>query len=84
MPLGLAVQIFKFLISFKLEYGSISWGHTIYTYKHHRLLEAAQRSALQPFPYKNHQVLQKACINIEPCAIYTYLFFSYAYTLLYC
>ena len=33
---------------------------------------------------KSLQVLQKACIKIVGRAIYTYLFFSYTYTLLYC
>ena len=40
----LAVQIFKSFILSKLEYGSIIWGHTIYTDKHCRLLEAAVKS----------------------------------------
>ena len=29
-------------------------------------------------------MLQKACIKIVACAIYTYLFFSYTYTILFC
>ena len=37
------------------------------------------------FPmWKSLQVLQKAHINIMACAIYTYLFFYYKYTLLFC
>ena len=42
----LAVQIFKSFIRFKLEHGNIIWGHTIYTDKHRRFLEATQKSAL--------------------------------------
>ena len=34
--------------------------------------------------WKSLQVLQKAHINIVACAIYTYLFFSYTYTLFFC
>ena len=39
------VQIFKSFICSKLEYGSIIWGHAISEDKHHRFLEAAQKSA---------------------------------------
>ena len=42
----LAVQISKSFICSKLEYGSIVWGSTLYTNRHHRFLEAAQESAL--------------------------------------
>ena len=42
----LAVQIFTSFIPSKLEYESISWECTIYTDKHHRLLEVGQRNAL--------------------------------------
>ena len=42
----LAIQICKSFIFSKLYYGSIIWGHTVYTDKHHRFLEAAQKSAL--------------------------------------
>ena len=34
--------------------------------------------------WKSLQVLQKARIKIMACAIYTYLFFSYIYTILFC
>ena len=40
----LAVQIFKSFILSKLEYGSIIWGHTVYTDKHCKLLEAAEKN----------------------------------------
>ena len=46
MQPGLAFQIFKPFIRSKLEYGSIIWGLTVYTDKHRRFLEAAQKSAL--------------------------------------
>ena len=42
----LAVQIFKSFIRSKLEYGSIIWGHTVYTDKHRRFLGAAHRRFL--------------------------------------
>ena len=42
----LAVQIFKSFIRFKLEHENIIWGHTIYTGKHRRFLEATQKSTL--------------------------------------
>ena len=42
-------------------------------------------SQTQSFPYqKSLRVLQKACIKIVVYAIYTYLFFSYTYTLPFC
>ena len=41
-----AVQIFKSFIRFKLEHENIIWGHTIYTDKHRRFLEATQKSTL--------------------------------------
>ena len=36
------------------------------------------------FTWKTLQVLQKTCIKIMACAIYTYIFFSYPYLLLLC
>ena len=38
--------MFKSFVFSKLEHGSIIYGHTVYRDKHHRFLEAAQKSAL--------------------------------------
>ena len=46
MQVDLAIQIFKWFICSKLEYESIILGHTKYTDKHCRLLEAVEKSVL--------------------------------------
>ena len=43
MRLDLSVQIYKFFIPSKLEYGKIIWGQSIHSLKHMKLPDEAQR-----------------------------------------
>ena len=46
MRTDFAVQVFKSFICSKLEYSNIIWVYAIYTDKHRRPLEAAQKCTL--------------------------------------